>query len=519
MMRTLCAALLLCGLCSAAWSQPADPGAVPPLKTRRVERFVVQGNTLLSEQELRELLRLYEGKDLTLQQMKDAAADLTSRYQLKGFYLVRAVVPMQDFTGNTVTIQVVEGKIGNVTVRGAEHYDPEFIRERFQTAVEDGNFRSEEFSRAMILLNELPDLKVKSVFVPGAAGQADVILEVQDTLPLHADLDYNNYGTPETGQNRIGLGAEAGNLLNQGDRLAVRGVIGFPTKQNVFYQVSYNTPVNLQGTTVDFSYANGAFAVSQGLAAILDVRGDADIYTVSVAHPLERSLDSSSNLGVGISHKSVKNSFFGGSQTLTRDEYTLGRVTYGADWRGPSGRTILQAAVAQGLGGTPSSDPLVSRVGANGTFTRFNFDLARIQRLDEGLYGVLRGSAQVATTPLYIGEQYALGGPDTVRGFQQAELLGDNAYLVGVELRWSPSLTLRDRFQLVAFLDHGGVSLRQKQAGDLPNGSHLTGAGVGLRYGISPSSNLRLDLGFPLSPTSNRAGHLPAVYAGLQNRF
>jgi hemolysin activation/secretion protein len=517
--RALVGAALVAGLTSGAWGQPRDAGSAPELRTRRVQKFVVEGNTLLPDEELRRVLRVYEGKELTLDQMKEAAADVTSLYQRQGYYLVRAIIPQQDFATSEVKISVIQGKVGKVNVQGAEHYDPDFIRRRFETAVEDGTFRADEFSRALILLNELPDLEVKAVFVPSPTGEADVNLQVKDKLPLHFDLDYNNYGTPETGQHRLGVGAEAGNLLAQGDRLAVRGVIGFPTRSNTFYQVDYNTPVNLQGTTVRFGYANGAFSVSEGLAAILDVRGDADIYSVSVAHPLDRELDFSSNLSFGLSHKHVRNTFFGGSQPLTNDEYTMGRLTYQADWRGPSGRTIFQAAWAQGLGGTSASDPLVSRVGANGTFSRFNFDVARIHRLDEGLYGVVRGSAQLASGPLYVGEQYALGGPDTVRGYQQAELLGDNAYLVGIELRWSPVAELRDRLQLACFVDHGGVSLRNPQPGDLPRGSHLTGAGVGVRWGIADQSHLRVDLGFPIAPSDNRSGTFPVVYIGLQNRF
>jgi hemolysin activation/secretion protein len=516
MKRSLCIlALLSC----AAWAQPAAAPVPAEQRTRRVQRFVVEGNTLLPDEEIRSLLRVYEGKELTLEQMKQAAADLTSIYHRHGYYMVRAVIPQQDFATNEVKMAVVEGKIGKVEVQGAEHYDPDFIRRRFEVAVEDGNFKADDFTRAMTLLNELPDLEVKAVFVPNPEGPADVKLQVQDKLPLHLDLDYNNYGTPETGEHRLGLGVEGGNLANQGDRLFLRGVIGFPTDTNTFYQVGYDTPVNLDGTTVNLSYANGAFSVSEGLAAILDVRGDADIYSIGVSHPLERQLDFSSNLSFGLSHKHVRNTFFGGSQALTNDEYTMGRLTYQADWRGPSGRTIVQASWAQGLGGTAASDPLVSRVGASGTFSRFNIDAARIHHLDEGLYGVVRGSVQFASGPLYVGEQYALGGPDTVRGYGQAELLGDNAYLVGAELRWSPVPELRDRFQLAAFIDHGGVSLKQRQPGDLPRGSHLTGAGFGARFGIGTVTNIRVDVGFPISPVDNRSGSFPAIYIGVQNRL
>lgn len=510
---------LLC-LTTTALAQSLPEAAPNQAKTRLVERFVVQGNTLLPEEEVASLLRLYQGKRLTLAQMKEAAADLTSLYQRKGYYLVRAIIPQQSFDTSEVEMLVVEGKIGEIRVEGAEYYDADFIRRRFEVAVPDGNFKSEAFTRSLMLLNELPDLQVKAVLAPGKVpGTADVVLQVQDQLPVHAGLDYNNYGTVQTGQHRMGLDFDAGNLVTQGDQFALRGVLGFPSRNNTFFQAQYTTPLDLDGTTLTASYANGAFAVSQGLGAILDVRGGADIFTLAFAHPLSRELDFSSNLGLAVSHKTVRNDFFGGALPFSRDQYTMARLSYMGDWRGPTGRTLLQASWAQGLGGTGANDPLASRAGVSGTFSRFNLDAARIQRLDDNLYGVLRGSAQWSTTSLYIGEQFALGGPDTVRGYPQAELLGDNAYLVGAELRWSPFEDAPDAFQVVTFVDHGGVSLRRRLPGDLLGGSSLTGAGLGFRWALWENANLRVDLGFPLTSRPDRSAGQPAIYTGLQTRF
>jgi hemolysin activation/secretion protein len=532
--------LLALGLAQVAWAQPAIPQDPTPAeklgdwqetaapatpnaasdKKILVSKLTVTGNTLLTEEDLRKLCANYEGQELTLSQLKEVARNLTALYQRKGYFLVRAYVPAQNIQSNQVELRVVEGKIGEVTVEGAEHYSPEYLRQRFLQSFAGESFRSDRFQRTMLLLNELPDLQVKAVMSPGQAeGTADIKLSVEDQQPLHFGVDYNNYGTSETGENRIGLSFDAGNVLQQADLLSLRGVIGFPARQNSFYQLNYQTPLNQDGTALTFGYANGAFTVSQGLGAILDVRGDANIYTVALSHALDRELEFSSNLGLALAHKYIRNDFFGGQIPFSLDEYHSARLTYQADWRQISGRTLLQAAYTQGLGGTPASDPLVSRVGASGGFSKLNLDVARIQTLDTGLYGMLRASGQLATQPLYVAEQYAVGGPDSVRGYAQAELLGDNAYVLSAELRWSPFADDLDAFQVSAFVDHGGVSLRNRQPGDLPNGDTLTGAGFGFRFGLDDKATLRLDLGFPISPRPSRSGRSPAVYAGLQTRF
>lgn len=502
------------------WQTPAPTPADPGAKKLKVERFRVEGNTQLQDDELRRIVSGYEGQELTLAQMKDIARTLTAAYQRNGYFLTRVYVPAQQFKSEGVELRVVEGRIGKVTVEGAHHYPEEYIRERFQRSFEGEGFSSARFQRTMLLMNELPDLQVKALMSPGEeVGTADVRLRVTDALPLHGGIDYNNYGTTETGVNRVGLSGELGNLLQTGDQVSLRGVVGFPAERNTFYQLQYQTPLDMDGTTASVSYANGAFAVSQGLGAILDVRGDADIYTLGFSRALDRELDFSSNLGLAISYKDVRNSFFGDTVPFSHDVYTSARLTYQADFRSAEGRTLLQGAWTQGLGGTGSGDPLVSRQGASGGFTRFNFDAVRVQNIHTGLYAVLRGSAQVATQPLYLAEQFAVGGPDTVRGYGQAELLGDDGYVVGAELRWSPIKDDLDAFQVAAFIDHGGVRLKRPLPGELANGQHLTGAGVGFRFGVTEHANVRLDLGFPISPSSNRGGTFPAVYLGVQTRL
>lgn len=501
--------------CPRGLAQPVDES-----RTLRVEYFDIEGNTLVPTSELMPLLTPYQGRDLTLAQMKELAAELTNLYQRRGFMLVKAIIPPQSFASRRVTVRVVEGQLGEVMVTGAQHYDPDWIRRRFLASYQQGALKHDDFVRGLLLLNEFSDLKVKATLRPGAqVGKVDALIQVEDTAPFHGGVDYNNYGTPETGANRVGLTFDAGNLITAGDNLSLRGVVGFPARRTNFFQVSFAAPVDDDGTQLSASYQNGAFAVSQGLGAILDVRGNANIYTLAVSRALDRSFDHASNLGLALSNKEISNDFFGGSVPFSRDHYTSARLTYQEDWRSTSGRTLLQAAWTQGLGGTPASDPLVSRAGASGGFGKLNFELARVQNLQPGLYGVVRCSAQWATQPVYLAEQFALGGPDTVRGFSQAELLGDDGYLVSAELRWSPLEDDPDRFQMAFFVDHGGVSLKRTSAGDLPRGNHLTGAGLGFRLGLGNASQARLDVGFPLSPTSDRQGRNPAIYAGLQTRF
>lgn len=486
-------------------------------KTLRVEKFLVSGNTLLSQEEIRSAVASFEGQDLSLEQMKEVAARLTDLYRARGYLLVRAIVPKQPFDTSTVNLKVLEGKIGKVLVEGGKHYSTDFIQRHVKAATIDGNFQVDRFQRQLLLLNEYSDLRAQAVLRPGAdPGVADVTVKVTDKNPIHFGLDYNNFGIPETGEHRFGFTFDAGNLFTQGSDFRFRGVLQTPTDHGAtFFQLRYQAPVSVNGTRVGVEYQRGAFSSGSGIAQVLDVRGDADIVSAFASYPLVRVLNHSSDIAGTLSHKSVRNDIFG-NQPFAREDYWTAKLDYRGDWRGIGGRSLLNASLTQGFGGGGSG--WTTNLRADGSFTKLNLEALRIQQLGHSFYGVLRGGGQLSFNPLYSLEQYAIGGISTVRGFTQAELLGDSGYSVSAELRWSPISSNPESFQVVTFIDHGGVSIKDKYPGELPV-DNLTGAGFGFRSTVGENTHLTLDIGFPISPGRTRRGDNVAVYGGIQTRF
>jgi len=102
------------------------------LGPNKISKIFLTGNTLVSDEELRKVYGPYGGKQLTVAQLKEIARNLTAVYQKAGSFLVRVYLPQQTIANGQAELRVLEGKIGKVTVEGAENYDPEYIRERFR---------------------------------------------------------------------------------------------------------------------------------------------------------------------------------------------------------------------------------------------------------------------------------------------------------------------------------------------------------------------------------------------------
>ena len=498
-------------------AQESSAPSTASAKTLKVDTFTITGNTLLTAEELQGAVSGFQGRELTLAEMKEAAARVTDLYRAKGYLLSRAIIPKQSFDSPQVTIQVLEGKVGEVTVEGAKHYSEDFVKRHVDAATVDGVFQVDKFQRQLLLLNEYSDLQAKAILRPGSEpGSADIVVKVEDESPIHFGLDYNNFGIPETGEHRAGATFDAGNIFTDGDDFRFRGVYQFPTDHtSTYFQLRYAAPINVNGTRLGVEYQRGAFASGDGLAQILDIRGDADIISVYGSHALTRTLSHSGDLALTMSHKHVTNDIFG-NVPLADEDYFTARVDYRGDWRDVNGRTLLAASLTQGFGG--DGGPLVTNIRADDDFTKINLDGMRIQNLAPNWYGVIRASGQIGFDSLYSIEQFALGGISSVRGYTQAELLGDSGYAVSAEVRWSPIKDNPEIFQVVGFIDHGGVSIHDEFPGELPEDS-LTGAGFGFRSSISENTHLTLDIGFPISPSETRRGDSAVIYGGIQTRF
>ena len=108
----------------------------------------------------------------------------------------------------------------------------------------------------------------------------------------------------------------------------------------------------------------------------------------------------------------------------------------------------------------------------NGQQLWFRENFSVNQELPHGLQGFLRLGGQITDQPLITNEQMSQGGMDSVRGYPQAEYVGDQGYFVNVELRLPPyglqelrvpyvDKPLKDVMQLALFFDHGEATVNR----------------------------------------------------------
>lgn len=514
------AALLFTG--AAAQPQPAE--------TVTVDNFRLEGMKSLRPELAQKVLDSYRGRPLTFSELERAAQAVSELYREHDFFTVSSYLPKQELQDGSVTIKVVESTINEVKIEGNEHYDTGYINWmldpiRIEAERADGLPLRSIVQRQLLLLNDNTDLTARS-YVRKAEGsdKVDLVIEIEDEHPVHFSFDYNNLGARSSGRNRLGATFEWGNFTNRADTLTLRYVesdlLNADTKGVDLFSLAYRSPLNNVGTNFNFSYANSAFQAGQELQ-ILDIRGDADVFSLIVDHAVLRGPDANLTVNGGFIFQDIENTILG--TRLSEDR--LREFTFGiqGDWTSGHGRNYGAMQVTQdlgsALGGKSANDPTSSRQ-AGGGFTKMTFDLGRVQRFNEELYAIVRGHHQAAFAPLPFAEQYGLGGISTVRGYVQSAFLGDAGYNVNAELRWAPLEKHREMLEIGFFLDHGAASVKRPFPGEL-NHVSVTGAGMGVHLKLPQDYNIRAEVGLPIgrNEITDRDGSGVVPYLIFNKRF
>jgi hemolysin activation/secretion protein len=518
-------------------SNPPEPEPVAAQQQQQATRTIyiaeyrVIGAHKLSPEEVEEAVYPYLGPGRTPDDVDQARAALEKAYQNQGFQTVSVRIPPQQVTNGIVVLQVVEGTVGRLRVRGARYFSPEKIKKAAPSLAEGTVPDFNQVSKDIVALNQLADLKVTPTLRAGVIpNTVDVDLNVKDTLPLHGSLELNNRYSPNTTPLRINGVFSYNNLWQLGHSLGFSFQIDPQNSKDAeVYSGYYLLRIPsldwlsfiLQGTKQNSNVSTlGGGAVAGrntdiGFRAVIGLPPGKDFFH---------------SLSFGIDYKNVQQNLNLGTSTIaTPLTYYPLNATYSATWLKKGSETDLNAGVTFNMRGLGSQDTAFdnSRFDATGSFIYFRGDLSESLDLSYGfqLFGKVQG--QIADQPLVNTEQFAGGGLSTVRGYLEAEELGDNAIFGSIEFR-SPSLFslfggnwftgMGNEWRIYAFLEGGQLTL-QDTLPEEASKFNLASYGFGSRLKLEDHLNGSIDAGVPLIPGPNTALHEVRVTFRLWAEF
>jgi len=485
-----------------------------PLELRfDIADYRVEGNSLLRPGDLDRALAPYRGPQRDFGDVQRALEALEGAYRKAGYAAVRVYLPEQELNEGVVTLRVVEAKIGSVTVSGNQHFDAANIRRSVPALREGTTPSAPRIADNTRLANENPAKQTRVVLRPASApNEVDAVIEVEDEKPWRAFLTADNTGTPDTGMYRVGIGFQHNNLFNRDQTLTAQYITSPTAPDQVsIYSVGYRLPLYSLGDSIDLiaGYSDVDAGTTQTQAGPLSFTGQGYVFLARYNWLLPRRAEYEQRVVFGLDLRQYQNACqFGqlGSAGCgsAGEDYAVHPVSiaYLGTLTKTRGLVSFYANLAQNIpGGSDGSQANLdaARPGAQGYYTIFRTGLSAAYAFWRDFQTRVRLDGQYTGDALVPGEQFGVGGWNSVRGFYERQIAGDTGYSGSAEL-YTPNLLPAlgagwGELRLLAFYDLGEVHDNDIAPGT-PSKDFISSAGAGLRFAIKKNVALRADAAY-----------------------
>ena len=470
----------------------------PQFKLRDV---IVSGAMALPSTVLARTYGPYLGKQVSQADLAAIAAAIGDLYRTAGFFLSRAIVPPQDVIDGRVRLEVIEGSIAEVALKGdaGEQFG---VRPMLAPALAEHPSRLATLERQLLLINTRPGVRIADTAIEEigeASGRFRLIVELK-TWHIYASFGLDNLGSSSIGPWQTYAAAAFNSYLLPGDSLVLNLATtpGDP-RELAFGRFSYDVPVGTDGARIgasalysdvrqgDFRRLFGDSTTTQSFeirSSIVPLQSHHSSLTLTAAFDY---INASENTifgpvyndhirTIGLNSDFRFNDHFGGNNAFMMI-YRQGVDVFGA-WR--------------------FGDIRSSRDGASANFSVLDFGFTRYQKLSDAWSVKVATAGQIASGPLFLSQQFYLGGLTFGRGYGSAQINGDNGIAGSFEFRYDQRLNLRylSGYQLYSFVEAGAA---WEDGNSYNEGLALTSVGGGVRFLLWDELQADIAVAFPLS--------------------
>ena len=433
-----------------------------------VKAFEFTGNTVYDSDTLKRLIASFTGRKITADELEAARQSVTLFYVNHGYINSGAVLPDQDPKDGIIHMEIVEGRLTSVEIKGNNWFQTWWLRnEMRQAAGKPLNF--DRLKEGMQLLRENPTIaQVNAELQPaGAPGEAQLKMDVKDTQPFRFGVDVNNYRPPSVGSAIAEAHLDDLNLTGNNDVLSL--TYGIATSNQDSYEFSgfdnvaaaYRFPISPWRTTLEIGADKTDSGIIEAPFTDLNIVSKLTEFHATLRQPVFETPKRSLVLSFEFDSRRNKTSLFGEPFSLSPgavdgvEDVSVPRFIQEFVDRSQDHVFSFRSQFSYGIDAFHAT---INNGPPDGHFFDWLGQAQYIRRLDDRNDLVIgRLSGQIADRPLLSLEQLQLGGISSVRGYLENQALTDNGVLATIEFR-VPIWSDKDKnplVQLAPFVDCG----------------------------------------------------------------
>ncbi|QNK01271.1 ShlB/FhaC/HecB family hemolysin secretion/activation protein [Dyella telluris] len=475
-----------------------------PQSTTRfmVRNITITGNTELPTDQLHAAVASGEGRELTLADLDALALRISEVYHQHGYPLATAYVPAQTIKDGVVRIDVAEARYGKVNINNQSYVSTRVLNATTSSLQPGQPVTEFALERSLLSLSDIPGANVNSTMRPGQdVGTSDLQVDVTPQPRFTGELGLDNFAAQYTGEVRGTGSLSINSPLGQGDLLDFDVTTSGAGMK--YGRGEYRYRLNGYGTTFGIAYSGLDYRLG-GDARHLDAHGTATVGSAFLWQPIIRNTKGNLYATVEYDHRRLDDrvDVIG----LNNDRHiNRWSATLAVDQIDVTGVTNARVTASYGRLATDNfQTAFFDYFGpqTSGSYTKFEFSISRLQQLDPANALYLGFTAQTANKNLDSSEQFFLGGPDSVRGYDIGVIAGSIGSQAAVEYRhdqvfsWSPGV-----WQFTAFFDTGRVEIYENPFLSGINSARLDSVGLGANWSAPHGWRVAASVATPVSGT------------------
>ncbi len=486
-----------------------------------VKDFTIEGNTVVSTEEILECLLPMKGKPQNVAQINQAIYDIQNIYSNKGYILAR-VESVTDDPDGTINVSLKEGTINKIMIQGNEKtkdyviernvltepgmiYNENLIKEDLVRLYASQAFK--DVTREIEPTEEDPDLYDVTIRVEeqrtasiSVGGGIDTVTGVFGSLGI-ADNNFRGRNQRLSLNGLVGTGV----MLNDA---SVKDHMNIQAELSFFEPYFFNSDNSLMAKIFfrDFGSYQVPLAIEQRIGG-----------EVTVAHRLKKNRHATATFSLGVENVNVKEGDFNKIASLY-NKYNIPISERAKQLEGGLFMSLSPALVYD----TRDS----ATVTRKGTLASIRFDeeigLDGFDKTHGKLTGMIKqyipvGKKSSLSFTAKAGGKihgdnmpevmaYRLGGPYTIRGFKMSGVGTGSAFVMG-SAEFATPIPFVDRtrikflnnVRLTAFVDAGKIFDPTISDTLYDRPMYAVSAGVGVKLYIPGMGPLSVDYGIPLT--------------------
>lgn len=451
----------------------------PSTATLHIERIRYSGNRRFSAEQLDAVAAPYLGRPLNAADLEELRLRLTRHYVDAGFINSGVLLRPGALADGTLNVDVIEGEISFVRLRGLERLDEDYVVGRLlpdQSAALNINELRERFQ--LLLADPLLTSAQARLIPDSQPGRAILDIDIVRARPYQLTTYVNNYRTASVGERTLGLTGWLRNVTGWGDYAEIALQQGeAPYNGNRRQTLLWSLPLGSAGTELGLFSDHAEATVVEPPAKSLNIQSEQHTSEIRLSQRLLENLRH--KLSVGLTYNQRSNSSFLLGTPFSFAPGEMDGITRSYGWRfwqeyaqrGEAQALVLRSTFSR------NRNNLHAMAGAPADENTLWLGQAHLARrlTDGGLQLSLRASIQLTDQHLPAMDQFGIGGNQTVRGFRENLLLRDRGQIINLDLAypvWS-SPAEKAALSLGVFHDVGSGRNRGERSFSL-NASGLT---------------------------------------------